>query len=173
MSVILNFAVIIAITAYAYFHGLSRAVSLRNKKAQTLHSLPHYYGLFPALTAFIPATLCLVAFLIGDEIYIRTVIAELVHADVQAEAEFSMTIQLAQLRNIAEGLVFGAPAQWMVVTGAKWAALQTQIDILASVFGIGLAICGAIFGQTRIQGWVFVGRKHSFKRQIASRRNDN
>lgn len=151
MSVILNIAVIFIITAYAYFHGLTRAVSLRNKQAQSLHSLPHYYGLFPALTALIPASLCLVAFLIGDEMYIRNVIAALVPATVTADPEFSMTIQLAQLRNIAEGLVFGEPDQWMVVAGAKWAALQSQIDILASIFAIGLAICGAIFGQTRIR----------------------
>ncbi|MCE2517267.1 MAG: phosphate ABC transporter permease subunit PstC [Alphaproteobacteria bacterium] len=151
MSFIVNIGIIIAISAYAYVHGLSRAVSLRNKQAQSLHSLPHYYGLFPALTAFIPAALCLVAFMIGDEMYIRSHIAGLVPAAVQADPEFSMTIQLAQLRNIADGLVFGEPAPWMMIAGAKWAALSSQIDILASIFAIGLAICGAVFGQTRIQ----------------------
>lgn len=151
MTVILNFAIILAITGYAYFHGLTRAMSLRNKQAQSLHSLPHYYGLFPALTTFIPAAFCLIAFLVGDEMYIRGQIADLIPAAIVASPDFSLTIQLAQVKNIAEGLTFGEPAQWMVVAGAKWAALQSQIDILASVFGIGLAVCGAVFGQSRIQ----------------------
>ena len=151
MPVLLNLCVILAITSYAYIHGLSRAVSLRNKQAQSLHSLPHYYGLFPALTTLIPAGFCLAAFVIGDEIFIRNQIVSLIPAEIRQAPDFTATIQIAQIRNIAQGITFGEPSAWMVIAGQKWAAMQSQADILASIFSIGLAVCGALFGQTRIQ----------------------
>ena len=151
MPLVFNIGIIAVIAGYAYFNGQARAVNMRNTQTESLHSLPHYYGLFPALTTLIPALFCLTGFMIADEIYIRNHIASFVPAEVTAAPEFSMTIQLAQLKNLAQGITFGEPAQWMVIAGEKWASMQTQADILTSIFAIGLAICGAIFGQTRIQ----------------------
>ena len=151
MSVLLNLTIIVAIGIYAYIHGLSKAVGLRNRAVESLHSLPHYYGIFPALTTLIPAGLCLLAFIIGDEIYISNQMLSLIPSEITSAPDFSATIQLAQIKNIADGITFGEPAPWMVIAGQKWNALQAQADILASVFSIGLAICGALYGQTRIQ----------------------
>ena len=89
--------------------------------------------------------------MIGDEIYIRNQIATLIPTAISAAPEFSLTIQLAQIKNVADGIIFGEPEQWMLVAGQKWSALQSNINVVASIMAIGLAVSGAIFGQTRMQ----------------------
>ena len=89
--------------------------------------------------------------MIGDEIYIRNQIAASIPSVISAAPEFSLTIQLAQIKNVADGIIFGEPEQWMMVAGQKWSALQSNINVVASIMAIGLAASGAIFGQTRIQ----------------------
>lgn len=151
MPVFFNVAIIIAIAGYAYFQGLSWALKTRRNEVGSLHSLPHYYGIYPALTTLIPALFCLLGFMIGDEIYIRNQIAALIPSAIIAAPEFSLTIQLAQIKNVADGIIFGEPDQWMLVAGQKWSALQSNINVVASIMAIGLAASGAILGQTRIQ----------------------
>ena len=151
MPVFFNIAIIMAIAGCAYFLGLSWALKTRRNDTETLHSLPHYYGIYPALTTLIPALFCLLGFMIGDEIYIRNQIAALIPSAIIAAPEFSLTIQLAQIKNIADGIMFGEPEQWMLVAGQKWSALQSNINVVASIMAIGLAVSGAIFGQTRMQ----------------------
>ena len=151
MPVFFNVAIIVAIAGYAYFQGLSWALKTRRNEVESLHSLPHYYGIYPALTTLIPALFCLLGFMIGDEIYIRNQIATLIPTAISAAPEFSLTIQLAQIKNVADGIIFGEPEQWMLVAGQKWSALQSNINVVASIMAIGLAVSGAIFGQTRMQ----------------------
>ena len=151
MPVFFNVAIVVAIAGYAYFQGLSWAVKTRNNQTESLHSLPHYYGIYPALTTLIPALFCLLAFMIGDEIYIRNQIADLIPSTITTAPDFSLTIQLAQIKNVADGIIFGEPEQWMMVAGQKWSALQSDINVIASIMAIGLAASGAIFGQSRIQ----------------------
>ena len=151
MPVFFNVAIIVAIAGYAYFQGLSWALKTRRNEVESLHSLPHYYGIYPALTTLIPSLFCLLGFMIGDEIYIRNQIAASIPSVISAAPEFSLTIQLAQIKNIADGIIFGEPEQWMMVAGQKWSALQSNINVVASIMAIGLAASGAIFGQTRIQ----------------------
>ena len=151
MPVFFNVAIIVAIAGYAYFQGLSWALKTRRNEVESLHSLPHYSGIYPALTTLIPALFCLLGFMIGDEIYIRNQIAALIPSAISAAPEFSLTIQLAQVKNVADGIIFGEPEQWMLVAGQKWSALQSNINVVASIMAIGLAASGAIFGQTRIQ----------------------
>ena len=151
MPVFFNVAIILAIAGYAYFQGLSWAMKIRNKQGESLHSLPHYYGIYPVLVTLIPALFCLMAFMIGDEFYIRNQITDLIPAYVKSAPEFSLTIQLAQIKNVADGIIFGEPEQWMMIAGQKWSALQADVDVIASIMAIGLAVSGAIFAQTRIQ----------------------
>ncbi|MGC6537393.1 MAG: phosphate ABC transporter permease subunit PstC [Candidatus Puniceispirillaceae bacterium] len=151
MPVFFNVAIILAIAGYAYFQGLSWAMKIRNKQGESLHSLPHYYGIYPVLVTLIPALFCLLAFMIGDEFYIRNQIADLIPAYIKSAPEFSLTIQLAQIKNVADGIIFGEPEQWMMIAGQKWSALQADVDVIASIMTIGLAVSGAIFAQTRIQ----------------------
>ena len=151
MPVFFNVAIILAIAGYAYFQGLSWAMKIRNKQDESLHSLPHYYGIYPVLVTLIPALFCLMAFMIGDEFYIRNQIADLIPANIKSAPEFSLTIQLAQIKNVADGIIFGEPEQWMMIAGQKWSALQADVDVIASIMAIGLAVSGAIFAQTRIQ----------------------
>jgi len=151
MSAVLNLCVVFIITGYAYYHGVSRSLSIRQTQQQRLHSLPHYYGLYPALTAIIPAVLCLAFIYSLDDFYISRQIAGSIPSEITNAPEFSLTIQLAQIRNLAEGIVFGDPAAWMLIAGKKWAALQNQTNIVASILSIGLAICGAVFGQAKIK----------------------
>lgn len=151
MPVFFNVAIIVAIAGYAYFQGLSWALKTRRNEVESLHSLPHYYGIYPTLTTLIPALFCLLGFMIGDEIYIRNQIAASIPSVISAAPEFSLTIQLAQIKNVADGIIFGEPEQWMMVAGQKWSALQSNINVVASIMSIGLAASGAIFGQTRMQ----------------------
>ena len=89
--------------------------------------------------------------MIGDEIYIRNQMADLIPSAIMTAPDFSLTIQLAQIKNVADGIIFGEPEQWMMVAGQKWSALQSDINVIASIMAIGLAASGAVFGQTRIQ----------------------
>ena len=150
MPVLFIVVIIGVISAYAFVNGRSRAVTMRDGQGGALHSLPHYYGLFPALMALIPASLCLIGFTVGDEIYIRSQIVEMIPAAIVADPNFSAAVQLAQVRNIAIGVQFGEPAAWMQVAGARWAEMQSELNILSSIFSIGFALCGAVFGQRRL-----------------------
>lgn len=151
MSVLINLSIIFIVTGYAYYSGLSRALNLRNSHGRLLHSLPHYYGLFPALVTFLPAALCLALFNMADEMYIRSQIAMIIPDEITSSPDFSETVQLAQIRNVATGIIFGEPAAWMMVAGEKWASLQNNINTIASVVSIGLSVAGALFGLARIQ----------------------
>ena len=62
-------AIIVLIIGAVWFYLGRRTVLLsKSREATKLHSLPHYYGLFVALTAILPAYALLVVMAIGDDI---------------------------------------------------------------------------------------------------------
>ena len=66
---VLSLAIVVLIIGAAWFYlGRRTALLLRTREATKLHSLPHYYGFFVALTAMLPAYALLIVMAIGDDL---------------------------------------------------------------------------------------------------------
>ena len=77
-------AIIVLIIGAVWFYLGRRTVLLsKSREATKLHSLPHYYGLFVAMTAILPAYALLVVMAIGDDIVFSNLIIDYVPLDVQ------------------------------------------------------------------------------------------
>lgn len=139
-------AIIVLIIGAVWFYLGRRTVLLsKSREAIKLHSLPHYYGLFVALTAILPAYALLVVMAIGDDIVFSNLIIDYVPLDVQQAEDFNKIIVLAQIQNVVDGINFGTPPEWVVTAADTWiewsdfSRMLTTILVLALVLGSGLA----------------------------------
>ncbi|MEN0001932.1 MAG: phosphate ABC transporter permease subunit PstC, partial [Pseudomonadota bacterium] len=95
--------IVIAIAAVGYVLGHARALQSASSQNIKLHSLPNYYGMNVALKAVVPAFLLLFVWLIGQPLYVGSVVSDMI-PDAQIAEGSSRSLVLAEVRRTAEGL---------------------------------------------------------------------
>ncbi|MEO0542975.1 MAG: phosphate ABC transporter permease subunit PstC [Pseudomonadota bacterium] len=103
MSLFWLILVVFGIAAVGYVLGRARALQSATSQDIKLHSLPGYYGLNVALKAIVPAFLLIFVWLVGQPIYVNSVISGMIPDSEIAEGS-SRGLVLAEVRRAAEGL---------------------------------------------------------------------
>jgi len=145
----LNLAIAVFIIACAYFFlGQRSAKALRG--SAKLHSLAHYYGLFAALLAAIPAYALLSLMAIGDDLVFKSLAGDFIPDAVRAADDFNEIIVMAQIRNVVAGINFGEQPDWVNAAAEAWKSWQTTSQMLSSILVPALALLGGFYGFRKI-----------------------
>ena len=148
---LLTLAIIVLIIGTAWFYlGRRAALLSREREATKLHSLPHYYGLFVALTAVLPAYALLAVMAIGDELVFSNLIIDYVPLDVQQAEDFNKIIVLAQIQNVVDGINFGTPPEWVTEAGAAWVKWANFSQMLTTILVLALVLAGGLVGYLKV-----------------------
>ena len=127
------YAVCICIAAIAYFLGRTRITSYVNTAQTRANSLPIYYGLFPALIALILPALIIASWLIAESIIMdMMLLASLPDSLTQAE-EFSDSVALAQISNMAAGISVGDVPQWVKDAATQFELWKSQSNMMMTI----------------------------------------
>ena len=148
---LLYLAIIVLVIGAAWFYlGRRAALLLHTREATKLHSLPHYYGFFVALTAILPAYALLVVMAIGDDLVFSNLIIDYVPLDVQQAEDFNKIIVLAQIQNVVDGVQFGTPPEWVTAAGEAWTKWADFSQMLTSILVLALVLGGGLVGYLKI-----------------------
>ena len=148
---VLSLAIVVLIISVAWFYlGRRAALLLRARVATKLHSLPHYYGLFIALMALLPAYAMLAVMAIGDELVFASLIIDHVPPDVQQAEGFNKIIVLAQIQNAVDGVNFGTPPDWVTAAADVWIRWADFSQMLTTILVLALALGGGLAGYLKI-----------------------
>ena len=139
---------LLGVLAVLFYAAKQRAVASVGGTAgvRTLHSLPHYYGLYAALWAAIPAAVALLAWGFFQE----SIVTELVVAELPEEQrsfdDASLSLVINDIRNLAEGsrsLQSASPA--IVAAAEHYKHLQSTAMAAKFVVVLVLAIVAGLF----------------------------
>lgn len=135
----LPFLLLIVGTVIAYVINRRAAVSLR-KGGASLHSSPGYHGLFAGLTVIIPLLAITLLWMFLDGAIIERMIIAGLPADAFEDGDAgAISLALTEIRSLADGLVFGEPAQWKqqaadrlnTLNGASGGLLVVTISVVS------------------------------------------
>lgn len=141
--------VVLVISISYWFIG-NRAVAQNRSADNQYHSLSHYYGLYAALLASIPALLLLAVLAIGDDLVFQNLALDFVPEDVKASKNYKQVIVLAQIENVVDGINFGEQPQWVNDAAAAWRGWIPISTALKTVTVLCLSVLGGFFAFRRI-----------------------
>ena len=126
--------VILLISFIFFFLGLKEAKKLKLVHKNSLHSLPHYYGLYALLASLLPSLGIYFLMTIGDDFLFSNMIKSYIPDEVTNAKNYNFLIALAQINNSVEGLIFGTPPQWVTNAAEVWKSwVQTSNIIIVSL----------------------------------------
>lgn len=126
--------------AVAFFMLAHKAILSQGRRAdgvRSMHSLPHYYGSFAALAAFLPAMLLIVFWIGLEEVVLRALVSGFFPAE--RPDGFIEDVFYTQIKNIAAGNVVGTPPEWVLAAAEAWKGHQAMSSNLLAASAIGLA----------------------------------
>lgn len=144
------YAVCICIAGIAYFYGRSRITSFVNAAQTRANSLPVYYGMFPALIALILPALIIASWLITESIIMDMMLLNSLPASITQTEDFSDSVALAQIYNMADGISVGDVPQWVKDAAAQFGAWKSQSNMMMTILAIGASLIGSFFALRRI-----------------------
>lgn len=126
--------------AICYFVVARRTVlskRLAAENPQSMHSLPHYYGLWAGVAAFLPALLLIVFWIGLEETVLRALASQ--YFPAERTADFNEAVYFTQIKNIALGNIVGQPAEWILTAAEAWKGWQALSENLLAATAIGLS----------------------------------
>lgn len=177
MSLGLAFLLVLVVGIAAFVVARSRASSRDTGQVKS-HSRPHYHGWWAFILAVVPATLLIVAWEIGESVYIerhidaqvqdevsdnpaashglslsliRSLAAGLRRLDDQALADLPKTFAELQPLLAAKGVALATDTKdYMITVAAEANRLQDRLSLIGSLLSIVLAVAGAMFGIRQV-----------------------
>ena len=146
----LTLGIAILIISAAYFFVANRASSSQRAAGTKFHSLPHYYGLYAALLAFLPAFAILLVLAIGDDLVFRSLALDFVPDEVKASENYKEVIVLAQITNVVDGINFGEQPDWVYAAAEAWKGWDATSATLKSILVISLSLLGGMFAYRQV-----------------------
>lgn len=139
------------IALIAYFVGKTRIVKLAAASSDRPNSVPSYYGAYPALLALILPALLVAIWLIGQIIiFDNMILAGIPQAIANAE-EFSASVALARIHNLADGASVGDVDSWVTTAAAQLLSWESASLISMNIAAICLSFGAALFALSRIK----------------------
>ncbi len=103
MSVFWLVFTLLALAVVGFFAGRARALQSAGSDLRKLHSLPVYYGTNVALTAFVPALLLIIVWLLAQPIFVNSTVSDMLPEEAIPEGS-SRSLMMSEVRRVSEGL---------------------------------------------------------------------
>jgi phosphate transport system permease protein len=141
---------LLLLSVVGYFMGRSRALSSVDGRAQNLHSLPSYHGMYVALWCGIPSLIIFVLWQIAEP----RIIEAMVVAGIPGAADLpgnQLGLLINDVKNLAAGLRPADSAEPAVAAAAeRLAALRTTGFVALGVVALAAAMAGLTWAWRRI-----------------------
>ena len=148
-------ALLLALSAAAFYLGRRRALRVAGNNIRNLHSLPTYYGYYTAIWCGIPALMVFILWsaLDGQIILAMATAAISVGDGSQAIGGSTQEISLLHsevLRLAAGGVSIGEPQPQIAAAVRQYQQMQTTSHIALAVVALSIAIVGGSYALSRI-----------------------
>ena len=150
-------AVCVCIAIIAYFYGRSRIIRQANIAQSRPNSLPVFYGLFPALLGLIIPLIVMAIWLVSESIIMDMMLLNALPDALTLSEEFSASVALAQIYNLAEGISVGEVEGWVKEGAAQFIAWKSSSNMMMSVAAIASSLLSSLYG-IRLVGLNFRAR---------------
>ena len=141
---------IVTIGLAFFFGGKHKIFKLCNAAQTRPHSLSIYHGSFPAVLATAPALIVLSLWVGADDLVFNQMLIAQFPTSLEVEGRQTILILLAQIHNIAEGIVVGQPDDWILSLADKLTDWRNLSDKMVSFVAVGLSLAGGAYGLSRI-----------------------
>jgi phosphate transport system permease protein len=143
------FLTILCLSLVAYLVGA--ASGRRFMAAGGTHSLPSYHGAYVAIWVGVPALVLVLLWLLFQNGVIDALLWRSLPDTVTAGVEGARRqLVLAEIRNLADGLVFGEPTAEIAAAAERLNRWQGIARIALAVAALALMLAGLFFARTRL-----------------------
>ena len=134
-----------------FFVGKGRADRLSKSEQTRQHSLPIYHGSYPAILATAPALMLMSFWMVADGFVFYQMLIAQFPSELKIQGRQTTLVLLAQIQNIADGVVVGQPDKWIMVLAEKYTNWRSFSDSLISFVAFSCSLVGGLYGISRIQ----------------------
>ena len=134
-----------------FFIGKGKATRLGKSEQIRSHSLPIYHGSFPAILATAPALILVSLWVAAEGFVFNQMLIAQFPSELKIEGRQTILILLAQIQNIADGIVVGKPDEWILVLAEKLANWRSLSENFISFLAVGCSLAGGLYGTKRVQ----------------------
>jgi phosphate transport system permease protein len=150
MQLLILTATLLVLTVIGFYLGRIRATAAASGRPHVLHSLPSYYGYYVAVWCAIPALLILIAWLIGEQRIIQSLLVSSLPDSARSLPPERMSLLLNDVKNLANGDVLRA-ADPELRQAADYYGRMVQISRLAMmVVVLAAAIAGLVYARQKV-----------------------
>ena len=151
MQLLILTATLLVLTVIGFYLGRTRATVAASGRPHVLHSLPSYYGYYVAVWCAIPALLILIAWLIGEQQIIQSLLVSSLPENVRSLPPERMSLLLNDVKNLANGDVLSQAADPELRQAADYYGRMVQISRLAMmVVVLAAAIAGLVYARQKV-----------------------
>ena len=150
-------AVCVCIAIIAYFYGRARIVKQANIAESRPNSLPGFYGLFPALLGLFIPLIIMAIWLVSESIIMDMMLLKALPDALTLSEEFSASVALAQIYNLADGISVGEVEGWVKEGAAQFVAWKSSSNMMMSIAAITSSLLCSLYG-IRLVGLNFRAR---------------
>ena len=155
-SKVVNVVSIVALTLLTiglafFFIGKGKATRLGKSEQIRSHSLPIYHGSFPAILATAPALILISLWVAAEGFVFNQMLIAQFPSELKIEGRQTILILLAQIQNIADGIIVGKPDEWILVLAEKLANWRSLSENFISFLAVGCSLAGGLYGTKRVQ----------------------
>jgi phosphate transport system permease protein len=151
MQLVIVTATLFVLTVIGFYLGRTRATAAASGRAHIVHSLPSYYGYYVALWCAIPALLILIAWLMGEQRIIHSLLISSLPENVRSLPPERMSLLLNDVKNLANGDVLSQAADSELRQAADYYGRMVQISRLAMmVVVLAAAIAGLVYANKKV-----------------------
>ena len=156
------FALLFILTATSYALNIRAATSLR-RSGQQLHSIPHYHGLYGALSVGLPVLAIILLWLVLQGPLIEwVVVSSIDQPNSHGLGIGERQLLVVEIRSVAAGRIFSEPAPWVVDAANHLNRLNNMASnaLAPTVLLVALALTFVAKRRVKPQFW---SRQHSEK----------
>jgi phosphate transport system permease protein len=151
MQLLILTATLLALTVIGFYLGRTRARAAASGNARVLHSLPSYYGYYVAVWCAIPALLILIAWLIGEQQIVHSLLVSSLPESARSLPPERMSLLLNDVKNLASGNVLSRAVDPELQQAADYYRQVVQISRMAmTVVVLAAAIAGLVYARQKV-----------------------
>ena len=141
---------VLVIGALYFIAGQRAAFVFRSNGAGKLHSLPHYHGVWAAITSVLPALIVLLILSIGKDLLFQLMARDYFPEEILMGDTVDRAIALAKISNVVNGINFGEVEPWVQSAGDAWIRWEANAIIVANSLVLATSLVGGLLGYRRI-----------------------
>lgn len=133
-----------------YYCGFRFSLQQSVTYGKSLHSLPHYYGMWAALVSFLPSTILFIFLTIFDDIIFKQLIKNFFPPEIASAGVMEREIALAKILNVVDGVAFGKIEPWIQAAGEAWIQWQKTSNQIINISTLVVSLVGGGLAYRRI-----------------------